>query len=143
MAGKLEVVPIRKPLRRGGLRLWKFSETQQLIEESRRLWQENRELRLQLRENLAANREVILRCQTLAQKMRTASDQRLLLDLSRREQQVLALIAEGYATKQVAHMLKITFKTAVHHRTRLMQKLDIHEVAGLTRFAIRSGLVQP
>lgn len=62
--------------------------------------------------------------------------------LSPRERQVLQLIAEGKTTKEVAGVLNISVKTAETHRTRLMEKLDIHETAGLVRYAIRRGLVQ-
>jgi two-component system response regulator NreC len=63
--------------------------------------------------------------------------------LSIRERQVLQLIAEGKSTKDVASLLGISVKTAESHRTRLMQKLDIHETASLVRYAIRRGLIQP
>jgi two-component system, NarL family, response regulator NreC len=62
--------------------------------------------------------------------------------LSPRERQVLQLIAEGKTTKEVAGVLNISVKTAETHRTRIMEKLDIHETAGLVRYAIRRGLVQ-
>ena len=61
--------------------------------------------------------------------------------LTPREIQVLSLIAEGHSTKEIAHRLKITFKTAVSHRTHLLQKLGIHESATLVRLAVRAGLV--
>lgn len=63
--------------------------------------------------------------------------------LTSRERQVLQLIAEGKSTKDVASLLNISVKTAESHRTRLMQKLDIHETASLVRYAIRHGVVQP
>jgi DNA-binding NarL/FixJ family response regulator len=63
--------------------------------------------------------------------------------LSPRERQVLQLIAEGKTTKEVAVTLGISVKTAETYRTRIMEKLDIHEVASLVRYAIRKGLVQP
>jgi len=63
--------------------------------------------------------------------------------LTSRERQVLQLIAEGMSTKQAADILRISVKTAGSHRTRLMQKLGIHEIAGLVRYAIRLGLTQP
>jgi two-component system response regulator NreC len=63
--------------------------------------------------------------------------------LSAREHEVLQLIAEGKSTKDVASMLGVSVKTAESHRTRLMQKLDIHETASLVRYAVRRGLVQP
>jgi two-component system, NarL family, response regulator NreC len=63
--------------------------------------------------------------------------------ISPRERQVLQLVAEGKSTKEIASVLGISVKTASAHRTRLMGKLDIHETAGLVRFAIRLGLVRP
>ena len=63
--------------------------------------------------------------------------------LTLREKQVLQLIAEGKSTKDIASLLGISVKTAESHRTRLMQKLDIHETASLVRYAVRQGIVQP
>jgi two-component system response regulator NreC len=63
--------------------------------------------------------------------------------LTMRERQVLQLIAEGKSTKDVASLLSISVKTAESHRTRLMQKLDIHETASLVLYAVRNGIVQP
>jgi two-component system, NarL family, response regulator NreC len=63
--------------------------------------------------------------------------------LTLRERQVLQLIAEGKSTKDVASLLGISVKTAESHRTRLMQKLDIHETASLVLYAVRHGIVQP
>jgi len=62
--------------------------------------------------------------------------------LTARERQVLQLIAEGKTTKETAAVLDISFKTADSHRSRIMQKLDIHETASLVRYAIRHGLTQ-
>lgn len=61
--------------------------------------------------------------------------------LTPRERQILQLVAEGKTTKAIAGLLGVSFKTAESHRNRAMQKLDIHDVAGLTRYAIRKGLV--
>lgn len=63
--------------------------------------------------------------------------------LSARERQVLQLIAEGKTTKEVAGVLNISVKTAETHRTRIMEKLDIHETASLVRYAIRRGIIEP
>jgi two-component system response regulator NreC len=63
--------------------------------------------------------------------------------LTARERQVLQLVGEGKSTKEVAVLLGIGTKTAETHRTRMMQKLDIHETAGVVRYAIRRGLVKP
>jgi DNA-binding NarL/FixJ family response regulator len=61
--------------------------------------------------------------------------------LSSRERQVLQLVAEGKTTKEIAGLLGVSIKTADSHRTRIMRKLDIHDTAGLVRFAIRRGLI--
>ena len=63
--------------------------------------------------------------------------------LTAREREVLQLVAEGKTTKEIAVLLGVSVKTADAHRTRLMQKLDIHDIAGLTRYAIRQGIIQP
>jgi DNA-binding NarL/FixJ family response regulator len=63
--------------------------------------------------------------------------------LTVREREVLQLVAEGKTTKEIAVLLDVSVKTADAHRTRLMQKLDIHDIAGLTRYAIRQGIIQP
>jgi DNA-binding NarL/FixJ family response regulator len=63
--------------------------------------------------------------------------------LSVRERQVLQLVGEGHSTKKIAALLGISVKTADTHRTKLMEKLDIHQTAGLVRYAIRNGLLDP
>jgi DNA-binding NarL/FixJ family response regulator len=62
--------------------------------------------------------------------------------LSSREVEVLQLIAEGKPNKQVAVELGVTFKTVDKHRQHLMSKLDIHDIAGLTRYAIAEGIIE-
>ncbi len=63
--------------------------------------------------------------------------------LTTREREVLQLVAEGKSTKMIAEILGIAQKTAESHRSHLMVKLGIHQVAGLVRYAVRRGLVQP
>jgi two-component system response regulator NreC len=63
--------------------------------------------------------------------------------LSSREREVLQLIAEGRTTKEVAALLGVSVSTAESHRSRIMEKLDIHETASLVRYAIRKGLIEP
>jgi DNA-binding NarL/FixJ family response regulator len=63
--------------------------------------------------------------------------------LTARQREVLQLIAEGQTTKQIAALLYISEKTVESHRLRLMRQLDIHDIAGLVRYAIRTGLVMP
>jgi DNA-binding NarL/FixJ family response regulator len=60
--------------------------------------------------------------------------------LTPRQREVLQLIAEGYTSRQIAHQLGITLKTVEAHRRGLRERLDIHDVAGLVRYAIRVGL---
>ena len=62
--------------------------------------------------------------------------------LTPREMEVLQLIAEGYANKQIAGELFISIKTVEKHRQQLMHKLDIHDVASLTRYAIAKGVIE-
>lgn len=63
--------------------------------------------------------------------------------LTLRERQVVQLVAEGKTSKEIAQVLGVSAKTAESHRTRLMEKLSIHETAGLVRYAIRQGLIKP
>jgi DNA-binding NarL/FixJ family response regulator len=62
-------------------------------------------------------------------------------DLTARQREVLQRIAEGGSTKDIANTLKLSVKTVDTHRSELMRRLDIHDVAGLVRYAIRTGLV--
>jgi DNA-binding NarL/FixJ family response regulator len=62
-------------------------------------------------------------------------------DLSSREREVLQMIAEGHTTKEVAARLCLSVKTVETHRKHLMDKLDIHSVAELTRYAIRAKII--
>jgi DNA-binding NarL/FixJ family response regulator len=63
--------------------------------------------------------------------------------LTPRERQVLQLIAEGRATKEIAGDLNLSVKTIETHRRQLMEKLNLFSVAELTRYAVRGGLVAP
>jgi DNA-binding NarL/FixJ family response regulator len=62
--------------------------------------------------------------------------------LTLRESEVLQLVAEGAANKQIASALGISIKTVEKHRQHLMDKLNIHETAGLTRYAIATGVIE-
>jgi len=63
--------------------------------------------------------------------------------LTLREREILQLIAEGKSTKEIGKLLGVSFNTVESHRTRIMDKLKIHERAGLVRYAVRRGLIQP
>ncbi len=63
--------------------------------------------------------------------------------LTARQREILQLIAEGRTTQEIAQMLNISAKTVETHRSQLMERLDIHDVAGLVRYAIRMGVVLP
>jgi DNA-binding NarL/FixJ family response regulator len=70
------------------------------------------------------------------------TDSTTALALTSRETEVLQLVAEGFANKQVASELGISVKTVEKHRQQVMNKLKIHDVAGLTRYALHNGLVE-
>jgi len=63
--------------------------------------------------------------------------------LTARKREVLQLIAEGKSTKEAASMLQVSIKTIEAHRAQIMARLRIHNVAGLTKFAIHEGLTSP
>jgi DNA-binding NarL/FixJ family response regulator len=98
-----------------------------------------------------AREDETVHCPRLAERMRgtllrTASRSHRALPascsrLSAREVEVLRLIAEGYANKQIAGELAISVKTVEKHRQRMMAKLDLHDTAGVTRYAISAGFV--
>lgn len=62
--------------------------------------------------------------------------------LSDREKQVLQLIAEGNTTKEIANLLSLSVKTAESHRSNIMHRLDMHNIASLVRYAIRRGMIK-
>jgi len=68
---------------------------------------------------------------------------RMVFSLTERERQVLVLIAEGKSTKEAAARLGISYKTADSHRSRILEKLGVHETASMVRYAIRAGLIEP
>ena len=63
--------------------------------------------------------------------------------LSPRHREILQLIAEGHSTKEMAYRLNLSVKTIETHRTQLMERLDIHDIAGLVRFALKAGIILP
>ena len=67
---------------------------------------------------------------------------RLVFALTERERQVLVLIAGGRSTKETAIQLGISYKTADSHRSRILEKLGVHETASMVRYAIRAGLIE-
>ena len=77
----------------------------------------------------------------LNQYLTDTDETKPLAKLSERESEVVALIAEGKSNKEIAMHLGIGVRTIETHRERIMRKLDIHSVAGLTRFAIANGLI--
>jgi len=67
---------------------------------------------------------------------------RMVFALTERERQVLVLIAGGRSTKEAAIQLGISYKTADSHRSRILEKLGVHETASMVRYAIRAGLIE-
>jgi DNA-binding NarL/FixJ family response regulator len=72
---------------------------------------------------------------------RSAAKSSVLDQLTPRQREILQLIAEGHSSKQIAQMLDTSVKTIESHRASLMERLDIHDIAGLVRYAVRNGLV--
>jgi DNA-binding NarL/FixJ family response regulator len=72
---------------------------------------------------------------------RSGIDRRPREDLTPRQREIVQLIAEGKSTKEIAFLLNLSAKTVEAHRAHLMVRLDIHDVAGLVRYAMRVGLV--
>jgi DNA-binding NarL/FixJ family response regulator len=80
--------------------------------------------------------------QTAARVVLNDDKQRELLDrLTPRQREILVRIAEGQSTKEIARALEISVKTVESHRSQLTERLSIHDVAGLVRFAIKAGLI--
>lgn len=77
-------------------------------------------------------------CQPDAQK--TTQKYGPLLRLTPRQREILQLVAEGHSSKDIATLLKITTKTVEVHRLQMMKRLDIHDIAGLVRYAVRYGM---
>jgi DNA-binding CsgD family transcriptional regulator len=72
-----------------------------------------------------------------------ADQKNLLEQLTGRQREILQLIAEGQNTKQIAEVLKVSPKTVEYHRMKLMAGLNLHDIPGLVRFALRVGLIKP
>jgi DNA-binding NarL/FixJ family response regulator len=84
----------------------------------------------------AVSEHVLSACLTRIDREQSSLDR-----LPLRQREVLQLIAEGHTTKEIAAKLGISTKTAEAYRSELMRSLDIHDIASLTRYAIRAGLV--
>jgi DNA-binding NarL/FixJ family response regulator len=84
----------------------------------------------------AVSEHVVAACLNRIDKERTSLER-----LTTRQREVLQLIAEGHTTKEIATKLDISPKTAEAYRAELMKALEIHDIASLTRYAIRTGLV--
>ena len=74
---------------------------------------------------------------------RLDTDQTPIERLTRRQREILQLIAEGNTVKEIAWELNLSVKTIETHRSQLMDRLDIHDVAGLVRYAMRMGIIEP
>jgi len=74
---------------------------------------------------------------------RVGGEETGLEQLTPRQREILQLIAEGHTTKMIAQRLGLSVKTVETHRVQMMERLDIHDIAGLVRYAIRMGVVLP
>ncbi len=100
-------------------------------------------LKAVLKREVYLSREIAERLPKTFARDGIAGQKSPLEQLSSRQREVLQLIAEGQNTKQIADMLKISPKTVEYHRIKLMDALNVHDVPGLVRFALRVGLVHP
>jgi DNA-binding NarL/FixJ family response regulator len=87
------------------------------------------------------SREISTRLRSQLPLQRIAHDRNPVEQLTARQREILQLIAEGQTTKATALVLKISAKTVEYHRAKLMQQLNIFDIPGLIRFALRTGLV--
>jgi len=78
-----------------------------------------------------------------AYRLRKEGDQGPLACLSSRQKEILQLIAEGYANKEIAQRLNLSPRTVETHRAELMERLNIRDVPGLVKLALRAGLIKP
>ena len=78
-----------------------------------------------------------------AYRQRKEGDQGPLASLSSRQKEILQLIAEGYANKEIAQRLDLSPRTVETHRAELMERLNIRDVPGLVKLALRAGLIKP
>jgi DNA-binding NarL/FixJ family response regulator len=74
---------------------------------------------------------------------RVGADESPLDPLTPRQREVLQLLAEGHSAQDIAQKLNISARTVEAHRAQLMERLGIHDLAGLVRYAIRTGLIKP
>jgi len=87
--------------------------------------------------------EISTKVMNLFQKNRTTPTSPALDNLTPKERHVLQLIAEGHSSKEIAFLLHVSFHTVKTHRNHIMEKLELHNVAELTRFAVENKLTQP
>jgi DNA-binding NarL/FixJ family response regulator len=87
------------------------------------------------------SREISARLRNRLPLQRIAHDRNPVEQLTARQREILQLIAEGQTTKAIALILKISAKTVEYHRAKLMQTLNIFDIPGLVRFAMRTGLI--
>ena len=73
---------------------------------------------------------------------RTGGADNLLTALTPRQREVLQLVAEGHSSKEIAQRLRVSHRTVETHRNQLMKRLDIHDLPGLVRFALRAGIIE-
>jgi DNA-binding NarL/FixJ family response regulator len=89
----------------------------------------------------AASKHVIGRYRDQASGAIPAAEALIEEQLTARQREILQLIAEGRTTKEIAQLLTLSAKTVEMHRAQLMERLDIHDVAGLVRYALRNGII--
>ena len=96
-----------------------------------------------VRKEVDLRQEIPMRLLKTLPLNRIADQKSPLEQLTSRQRQILQLIAEGQNTKQIADLLKISPKTVEYHRMKLMNGLNVHDIPGLVRLALRVGLIPP
>lgn len=113
---------------------WEVTSQKQALEALKQATEKHRDVLANLKQAVAVIEDFV-RSDETAPAYR--GDSRL----TPRQREILQLIARGFATREIASQLHVSVKTVESHRAQLMQRLNIHDVAGLTRFAIRAGMV--
>jgi DNA-binding NarL/FixJ family response regulator len=100
-------------------------------------------LQREVNKEVGPNREIPARTPRSLPAQGIADQKSPLEQLTSRQREILQLIAEGQNTKQIAEILKVSPKTVEYHRLKLMAGLNLHDIPGLVRFALRVGLIAP
>lgn len=89
----------------------------------------------------AVSRRVVDELLIMDSKNKSKKNENLFLDLTQRQREILQLIVEGYSTKEIAYKLNVSAKTVEAHRANIMDRIGVHDIPGLVKYAIRNKLI--